>query len=138
MSDGSRCGKHIIFVVDDDPAVTASLKFLLEIEGYSVTVFIGGADLLNSTLLPVCDCLVVDHHMPGMNGIDVIVAARARVAERGRKGVLPAILITSSPPEPLRVRAANAQAQIVEKPFTDKGVLEAVRTLLADPHDTVQ
>jgi FixJ family two-component response regulator len=124
-------GSNIICVVDDDGAVTASLKFLLEIEGYTVSAFLTGSELLSADDLLGCRCLVVDYHMPGMNGIEVIRTARAHLVEHGRRAALPAVLITSDPPDDIRLQAQLAQIVIVEKPFKDGGVPEAVRTLLA-------
>jgi two-component system, LuxR family, response regulator FixJ len=69
--------KHVLLVLDDDFAVRESLKFLLEIEGFDVRTFASPDELLNENSLADFGCLIVDYHMPAMNGLDV-VAKRKR------------------------------------------------------------
>ncbi|MGH1571705.1 response regulator transcription factor [Methylobacterium sp. P31] len=85
-----------VLVVDDDEAVRRSLKFALELEGLEVRVFADAAHLLGEAALPGTGCLVVDQHMPGMNGIELVGQLR------GRQVGLPAILITGRPSEDLQ------------------------------------
>ena len=70
-----------IAVVDDDPAVRNSLKFSLELEGFTVRAYRSAAELLNAGELGDCRCYVIDQRMPDMNGIDLIGKA-ARTPDR--------------------------------------------------------
>ncbi len=65
-----------VLVVDDVPAVCSALKFSLELDGFAVRTFRGGAELLSATDLPRCGCLVVDYHLPALNGLDLLLALR--------------------------------------------------------------
>jgi FixJ family two-component response regulator len=113
-----------VLVVDDDPAVLNSLKFVLEIEGFPVRVFRSDEELIAAGTLPKSACLVVDYVLPGRNGLDLIAALRA-------DGVgLPAILITSHPSAGVRQRAAAAGIPIVEKPLLGNALTEAIRRAL--------
>jgi FixJ family two-component response regulator len=58
----------VVAVVDDDLAVSNSLKFSLELEGLEVRTFPGGAELLRASDVAACDCFVIDQKMPGMTG----------------------------------------------------------------------
>jgi FixJ family two-component response regulator len=110
----------IIMVVDDDPAVRNSLKFSLEIEGFTVRVHARARDLLNDADLGDCSCFIIDQNMPDMTGL-------AAVAELRRRQVsAPAILITSHPTAALRQRAAQAGISIVEKPLLGNALLERI------------
>ena len=80
-----------VLVVDDDPAVCSSLKFSLELEGFEVRTFGGGGELLSATDLPRSGCLVIDYHMPTINGLEV----HRRLREQGNS--MPAILTTTAP-----------------------------------------
>jgi two-component system response regulator FixJ len=111
--------KHV-FVVDDDTAVRASIKFALELEGFEVRAFPNAEALLATERIPSPSCLVVDYHMPGMNGLDLV----ARLRERDK--ALPAVLI-SSPDDNLRNRAAILGVTMVEKPMLGAPLLNAVR-----------
>jgi two-component system, LuxR family, response regulator FixJ len=113
-----------VVVVDDDPAVRNSLQFSLELEGFAVRVYADGRALLDDPRLPVCGCLVVDHVMPGMSGLDVVDALR----QRGISS--PAILITPSAGGKLRQRAAWAGVMVIEKPFFGTALVDAIRDSL--------
>jgi FixJ family two-component response regulator len=111
----------VVAVVDDDPAVCNSLKFSLELEGFKVRTFAGGADLLRARDIGACDCFVVDQKMPGMTGLELIGTLRDRDI------AAPAILIISQPSAALSARAAKANIPIVEKPFLGNALLDCIR-----------
>ena len=111
----------VVVIIDDDFAVRNSLKFSLEIEGLTVRSYATGAELLSAGDLALCNCLVVDQNMPGMNGLDLITLLRAR------HFAAPAILITSHPSSSLRERAQQAGVPIVEKPLLGNALLDKIR-----------
>jgi FixJ family two-component response regulator len=115
----------IVGIVDDDPAVRNSLKFSLELEGFSVGVYASAAELLRVQDLSGFNCLVIDYNMPGMNGLDLVVRLREmRVAA-------PIILITSGPPKAVVDRAARAKVHIVEKPLLGNTLLDRIHEAVA-------
>jgi FixJ family two-component response regulator len=118
--------KHIILVLDDDAAVRNSLKFALEIEGFEVHTYSSPAELLNETSLPDSSCLIVDYHMPSMNGLELLARLRDRHIS------IPAILMTPHPNENLRRRAAAVNVPIVEKPFLNGRLIECVRAAFGE------
>ena len=115
-----------VLVVDDDAAVRSSLKFALEVEGLIVRLYDGPAALLADGDLPKCGCLVVDYRMPGMDGLQLVEALRARDV------VLPVILITSRPNKHLRrVAEKSGISYVLEKPLSDGSLVESIRSALA-------
>ena len=114
-----------ILVIDDDCAVRNSLKFSLELEGFTVRIYADGHALLDDAHLPADGCLVVDQVLPGMSGLDVVDALRLRGSP------MPAVLITSSASGMLRQRAAAVGVMVVEKPFFGNSLVEAIHALLA-------
>jgi two-component system response regulator FixJ len=118
-------GPPIVAIVDDDPAVCNSLKFSLELEGFSVRAYGSGAELLRAGGLDDCKCFVIDQRMPAMNGLELIATLR------GRHVLAPAILLTSNPDASLRARAARTNAPIVEKPLLGNALLERIREACA-------
>lgn len=117
--------KQVILIVDDDEAVRESLRSLMKSEGFAVQAFSNGHDLLNEASLPAIGCLVVDYHMPAMNGLELVGALR------GRGVSIPAILITSNPTEYVRDRAAAIAVLVVEKPRLGSYLLDCVREAVA-------
>jgi FixJ family two-component response regulator len=111
-----------VFVIDDDPAILASLKFSLEIEGYSVHTYASAKALIADATRRKRGCLVLDYNLAEEDGLQVL-------AELRKRGVaMPAILITSNPGPRLRVRAAAASVSIVEKPLMGNTLIDAIRT----------
>jgi FixJ family two-component response regulator len=117
---------RVVLVIDDDPAVRASLRFALEIEGFAVHVFATSDELLARETLPAAACLVGDYILPTMNGLELVAALRDRGVDS------PAILITSDPPARLRREAAAAGLTLVEKPLLGNGLADAIRSALAN------
>ncbi|MBY0296990.1 MAG: response regulator [Methylobacterium sp.] len=101
----------IIYVVDDDPAVLHSTRFLLESEGYRVEGFASGHDLLAAFPGPSPGCIILDHVMPDLDGLEVF--RRLREVDRHA----PVVLITGHPSPTIRMRAREAGVPVIEKPL---------------------
>jgi two-component system, LuxR family, response regulator FixJ len=109
-----------IAIVDDYAAVRESIRFLLEVAGHSVETFGSGAEFLAAGLANVA-CLILDHYMEQLNGLEV--------AEKLRLDVLgtPILLITALPSPAIRARAAILGIQkVLEKPFEEKDLLDFI------------
>src|SRR6059036_2306453 len=61
-----------IFVVDDDPAVRETLTLVLSAEGYQVICFADGAALLAEARSRTPSCILLDVHIPGKSGLDIL------------------------------------------------------------------
>ena len=112
--------KPVIQVVEDDAAVRASLVFLLESCGFGVHCYGSAEELLadNNTLV---DCLLLDYHLPGMTGVDLVDRLHAR------KSSPPIVMITGRIDAAIRRQAADSGAQsVIEKPFEDETLLDAI------------
>ena len=134
-------GEGPVLVVDDDAAVRHALKFALELEGLSVRLYQGGEEVLADADLPSTGCLVVDHFMPAMTGVELIEGLRRRAV------ALPAILITAKPPRTCAsapsarasgrcsrsrsktVRLSTASARLWRWPKAISGAVDPVRPL---------
>jgi two-component system response regulator FixJ len=117
--------KIVILVADDDLAVGDALKFSLRLEGYEVHVCRDGHSLLKHPALGACDCILLDHKMPGMTGLDVLANLSAR-------GIgTPVIFMTGPLSEDLKRHALKAGARLVlEKPLLDGILTDRIRELL--------
>jgi two-component system response regulator FixJ len=113
--------RPLVAVIDDDLAVCGSLKFSLELEGFTVCTFPSGAALLHSRALDLCDCLVIDQRMPEMSGMELINVLRKRPLST------PVILVISEPSGALSARAAKLAIPVVEKPLFGNALVERIR-----------
>ena len=115
----------IVFVVDDDPSVRSSIKFLLSTVGLQVESFDSADTLLHKKLPDVPSCLVLDVRLPGLSGIDIQRTLAARNIQ------IPIIFLTGHGDIPMSVRAMKAGAvEFLTKPFRDQDLLDAVRIAL--------
>ena len=116
-----------ICIVDDDEWVAESLKLLLETFGFEVWSYGSGADFLVDCRHRSAACLIIDQHMPGMSGLDV-------VAHLQREGIRrPTILISGRLDTKTTERAAGLGVmRIVEKPFEAEGLVDLIRTALME------
>ena len=115
----------IVFVVDDDPSVRSSLKFLLSTVELQVESF-GSADAFLHRKLPDApSCLVLDVRLPGLSGLDF----QRELAVRNIR--IPIVFLTGHGDIPMSVRAMKAGAvEFLTKPFRDQDLLDAVRIAL--------
>jgi two-component system, LuxR family, response regulator FixJ len=122
----SAPARSVVLVIDDDLAVRNSLKFALEVEGFSVQVYPTGTALLEEDDIPKSGCLVADYHLPGMNGLELLQLLRERNVK------LPAILITSHPTLAIRSRARSAGVHLIEKPLLNDTLFQCIRSALGE------
>jgi two-component system response regulator FixJ len=112
----------MIFVIDDDGGARDSLRLLLECEGFDAQEFASCEAFLNAGGAMDGDCLILDVHMSGMNGIELLETLR-----RG-DSMLPVIVISGRVDAAIRKRALAAGAlAVVEKPYQVEEVLDLVR-----------
>jgi two-component system, LuxR family, response regulator FixJ len=124
MNETNKIGvtKPVVVVVDDDPAVCNSLKFSLELDGFSVRAYRSAGELIQAGELETCDCFVIDQKMPDLTGMQLIENLR------GQKISAPAILIVGRPTAALASQAAKDGIPIVEKPLLGNTLLAMIRT----------
>ncbi len=119
----------LIILVEDDVSVREALSFALRIEGFRVQVFSAAEPLLANLLADEIACLVCDHHLPGMSGMDALSRAR----ESGLR--CPAILITTQPKPDVRATAQQFGARILEKPLLGGELPAVIREMLTQAPD---
>lgn len=114
----------VIAVVDDDAAVCDSTRFLLETHDFDVCTYHSGADFLRDN--PPIACLIVDYHMPGLNGLDVV----SELHRRGRS-VPTIIMITATTDANVERRAAELGIRkVLKKPVSSQVLLSILRNQL--------
>ncbi len=119
-----------VFVVDDDPGILKSLRWLLESVRMGVETYDSAQAFLEACTPDRPGCLLLDLRMPGLGGLEL----QALLRERGYR--LPVIFVTGHGDVPAAVRALKAGAyDFFEKPFNDHELLERIHDALAHDRD---
>jgi two-component system response regulator FixJ len=109
-----------VAVVDDDPAVLESFRFILELAGYAVQTYPSAmAYLASKATAP--SCLILDQHMPAMTGLELAKALRINGSQ------VPVLLITAAPTKAISERAIEIGiVRVLEKPPAEDELIRFV------------
>ncbi len=112
---------ELVFIVEDDDAVRASLAALLETAGYRTVSFESGTAFLDFPHPEAGACVVLDVKMPGVDGLEVQRHLNDHQVN------LPVIIVTGHGDISMAVRAMQDGAvDFIEKPIKRARLLEAV------------
>jgi two-component system, LuxR family, response regulator FixJ len=110
-----------VFVVDDDLSVREALALLLKIEGYAPQSFGDGASFLEAVRRTSPACVILDLHLPGDSGIDIL---RKLAAVRFDA---PILVISGGADVATAVAAMKFGAlDFLEKPFSSETIIDLV------------
>jgi FixJ family two-component response regulator len=115
-----------VAVVDDDVSVRRALERLLRAAGFDAATFASGHEFFYFLETQRPDCLVLDLHMPSMNGLEV--QRRLRQADIR----LPVVVITGHDEPETRAQCLTAgAAHYLCKPLNDEVLIEAIQSALS-------
>lgn len=118
-------GAMKVLVVEDDPAVRASLERSLEFEGYTVVAAADGEAGLAAVAAHRPDLVLLDIGLPRVDGLEVCRRLRAAGDD------VPVLMLTARESTGDRVRGLDAGADdYLPKPFALEELLARVRALL--------
>ncbi|MBX9615145.1 MAG: response regulator [Caulobacteraceae bacterium] len=116
-----------VIVIDDDPAVLASLEAMLAVAGFEVVVFRSPRAFFAALDALAPGCVVTDVRMPEISGLAVVERLRAS----GRGG-WPVVMISGHADVPMAVDAMKAGAStFLEKPIAPPALVEAITAAVA-------
>jgi FixJ family two-component response regulator len=121
----TSAGVPMVFVIDDDAAVRASIQGLLKSVGLRSDSFGTAQEFLRNKRPDGPSCLVLDVRLPGVNGLDF----QRQLTDAGVQ--IPIIFITGHGDIPMSVRAMKSGAvEFLTKPFRDQDLLDAINQAL--------
>ncbi|HPD91872.1 MAG: response regulator [Rhodobacter sp.] len=124
--DGHGAGRRVL-VVEDEPNISEAIRFILRRDGWTVTVMNTGHGALQAVNDLAPDLVILDLMLPGVSGLDILRALRARPAS----AALPVILLTARGGHAARDMALGAGASLfMAKPFANAELLASVRQLV--------
>jgi FixJ family two-component response regulator len=116
----------MVFVVDDDPLIRASIQGLLKSASLQSESFETAEQFLKRGRWDGPSCLILDVNLPGMSGLDFQV----QLHNAGLQ--IPIIFVTGHGDIPMTVKALKLGAtQFLTKPFNDQELLNSVQQALA-------
>jgi FixJ family two-component response regulator len=123
---------HIVYVVDDDPRVREAVVEMLSSANVNAVAFDTVAEFLVQSTPGLPGCLVLDVHMPDVNGLDFQKQLSAT-------DHVPIVFITGHGDIPMTVRAIKAGAlDFLTKPFSDEDLLQVVAAAIEQDRKALQ
>ena len=121
MSQGDS-SRGEVFVVDDEPAVCDALAKVFSRAGYNVATFADGAALLAAVRGRSPTCIILDVHIPGQSGLDILAEMNAQ------NYPAPIFIMSGKGDIPMAIKAIKHGAfDFIEKPFRGSDLLARVR-----------
>ncbi len=118
--------KLTVAIVDDDEAVRRALRRMVSSFSYGVAEFSSGQAFLEGIGGEPFACVLLDMHMPELNGIDVLV----RLRMNGHN--IPAIIITGGDEPKMRDRCMSAGArEYLTKPLERDVAFAAIQASMS-------
>ena len=115
-----------ILVIDDDPGVLDLVTDLLATQGHRGLVAASGEDGLAITRTVRPDLILVDYHMPVMNGLEVVQRLKADAETRR----IPVVALTAGPAEDANELSRAGCVAFIPKPFEAREFLRLVAEIL--------
>ena len=118
--------EQALFIIDDDPAVRDALSVVFSLEGFDVETFESGDDFIRALPNLPRACVLLDVHMPGRSGMDVLKVLNPDDYPA------PIFIISGQGDIPMAVSAVKEGAfDFIEKPFDAETVVARVREGIA-------
>lgn len=115
-----------IYVVDDDEVVRDSLKALLESRHFNVLDFESGQEFLERWAASAAACLILDVHMAGMSGLELLKILR------NQGDSVPTVFITGRIDPTVRAEAkALGAVATLDKPVSHQLLFATIQQALA-------
>ena len=113
----------LIAVLDDEPQFGKALARLLKTHGFEVVTFTRGEEFLEACASRLPDCVLLDLHMPGLSGFEIL----ERIAARH----VPVLVITGhdQPGNAQRVLALGGLNYFL-KPVNESQLLAAIHAAI--------
>ena len=118
--------QHIL-IADDEPNIVISLEYLMQREGYAVSVARDGEEALAAILRDRPALVLLDAMMPKMSGFEVCQALRANDAARG---TLILMLTAKGRDTDVAKGLGSGADAYMTKPFSTRELVRKVREML--------
>jgi CheY-like chemotaxis protein len=116
-----------ILVVDDEADMVATLKDILQAEGYEVDVALSGLEALDRCRAQAPECVLMDVIMPDLDGVDTMDAMKQILP------TVPVFFMTATvTPDLVSQAEAVGVREVLSKPLDLEYLLGQIRTTAAE------
>ena len=113
--------KRVVHIVDDEETIRKALRFTLRTAGFAVEAYASGPEFLSAAGDAKKGCVILDMHMPDMNGLQVQAALTQMDIS------MPVVMLTGNGDIALAVQAMKAGAvDFLAKPIERALLLDAI------------
>jgi len=126
--------QHSVHIVDDDAAVRASIKFLVESVNLNALEYLSADEFMANYRDMSPGCIILDLRMPGVSGLEAVNMMRDQSI------LEPIVIMTGHGDVPVAVRALKLGVfDFLEKPCNDNLLIETVhRAISKDVKDRLE
>lgn len=118
-----------ILLVEDDPQLAETVKQYLVFHKFVVKAVDNGTDAIEQLQFAKFDLVVLDWHLPGMDGVDICKQFR------GSGGTTPIMMLSGNDTGEHRQQGLDAGANdYMKKPFEFKELTERLKKLLPESY----
>jgi len=127
MTDNDKKAKKKILIVDDEPDIVETLKFLIESEGFESITAVDGEEALRKAKEENPDVMILDVMLPKINGYKV---CRLLKFDSKYKHI-PILMVTARSQEEDKVIGEETGAdEYITKPFDINELLQKIHCYL--------
>jgi len=120
--------KKRVAIVEDEPHIVESLRFILNQAGHDVVVADDGDAAIDLVQSQAPDVMVLDIMLPKKNGFEVLKWIRSQ----SRYKDLPVLMLTAKGQDKDRNTATSLGVdEFIAKPFSNSDVVDSVNRLLS-------
>ncbi len=118
--------KRSIFLVEDESHIQQLIKYNLEANGYSISVFGSGEEMLARCEAVKPDMFILDIMLPGIDGYEIL----RRIRQNSNLKTLPVIMLTAKGEEFDRVLGLELGADdYITKPFSVRELVARIKAV---------
>jgi signal transduction histidine kinase/ActR/RegA family two-component response regulator len=123
-----------VLAAEDNPTNQLVLSTIMEMFGFELTIVSDGVEALEAWRAQAFDVILMDVHMPRMDGVDATRAIRREEAQKsGRRTPIIALTANAFPHQVLEYRAAGMDLHVT-KPLELDALKAALEEALSDEH----
>jgi two-component system alkaline phosphatase synthesis response regulator PhoP len=130
-----RAGEVRTLIVDDDPSIVRFLQVYLESQGFEIHSAFTGEDGLALAEKLVPDLILLDHMMPGLDGLEVL----RRLKEKEATQRIPVVILTARSDVGEKVKGLGLGVDdYITKPFDIRELKARLLSVLARRREQVE